>query len=131
MFARSAFVALALVTTMSVANAATVSNIAGNVSVNRGSGFVAVADGASINPGDRLFVPAGGTAHVAFSATCVVSIPAGQTFTVPAEPPCLPGGGLDPAVLIGGGLAIVGGVTVAAIALSGGDSNTPLRPVSP
>jgi len=130
MFARSAFVAFAFATAASVANAATVTNIAGTVSVNRGSGFVAVADGASINPGDRVFVPEGGGVHVAFSSTCVVSIPSGQTFTVPAESPCVPGGGVDP-TLLGGGLLVIGGVAVAAVVLTGSDSNRPTRPVSP
>jgi len=130
MFARSALVAVALVLATTLAHAATVSNVSGGVSVSNGSGFTPLANGATVSAGQRIMVPASGAAQVSFGVGCTVSLPAGQTFTVPAESPCVATGGLDPAYVTAG-LVLVGGAVVGAIAIADNGSSSPTWPVSP
>lgn len=131
MLARSVLVAFAFLSTASIVSAATVTSIAGQVSVNRGTGFLPLTDGAEVAAGERITVPPGGAARVVFSATCTLSLPAGQTFTVPAEVPCTAGGGIDPG-LVAAGLVVVGGAAATIIGVStinsDDGSETPVSP---
>lgn len=148
MLTRSPLVALALVSLASVANAATLTNVTGTVSVNQGAGFGSAVNGQQLNPGDRVTVASGGTARVDAGPNCIVTITGGQTFTIPVPgqacvAPASAGGGgmpvgtgaagLSPELAVGGAV-VAGAAVVGIIAATNSSSNSTFiipRPVSP
>ena len=103
------------------AQAATLTNVEGAVSVNRGSGFKQVAAGAELNPGDRVRTGAG-SADIVYANGCASRLGPDQLAVVLATPPsCGAGaGGLADGPAATGGPStdtlIVGGVIAAAAA---------------
>lgn len=126
------------------AHAATLTNISGNVLVDRGAGngFESVLEGATINPGDVLQVPAGGSADLAqpdgsFSnltagthTAPAAPVPASTTPTTPTTPPpantSLPTGGFNiPAIVPIGGIFAAGAFFVLTADDDDDDPTTP------
>lgn len=117
---------------------ASVVNIQGGVSINRGLGFKSVAGPTEVGAGDAVMVSKGGSAQIVYSDTCLVDVYPGPVIRVATSSPCLsqptqqPGataGGqitFDPLV-IGAGIAAAGGSVAAAVLLTKSDS----KPVSP
>ena len=104
------------------AQATSVQNAGGPVSVNSGDGFRPIQGGAQVQPGDVVMAGAGGQAEIVFDNGCRVILPAGNTVTIPAEPPaCTPGSTFGDGTYILGAVAIAG-VIAGALILSGNDS---------
>ena len=108
----------------SSAIAASVEVVQGQVSLNRGSGYVRIASAAQANAGDMVMASANGRARVAFGNGCVLEVEPGMVVTVPADQACHPGVDHSHKFIIGG-LAIAGGI--AAIILLKDDD----KPASP
>ena len=118
------------------AQAAVLTNIQGQVSVNTGQGFKPAGPTVDVKPGDRIMTGQGGTAQIDYSETCITSVAADTVVIVQANPPCAPTttGQVDPAtpptgnnVLIIGGLVVAGGA-IAALALGNGGGSKPASP---
>ncbi len=67
---------------------ATLSNVNGEVLVNRGQGFRPAAPGMALRPGDRILVTARGRARLSYTGGCGVSLGAGSMATVTKLAPC-------------------------------------------
>ncbi|MFY9643321.1 MAG: hypothetical protein WAK07_20830 [Rhodomicrobium sp.] len=115
------------------AQAATLTNVEGAVSINRGNGDQQGAAGVELNPGDR--VKAGkGSADILYANGCSTRVDANHVMVVLATPPACGGGGLkdgvvaveEPSSLLIGGLIVAGGAG-AAIAIA----NSNNHPASP
>lgn len=78
----------AFLLSLTVARAATLSVVKGEVLVNRGEGYESVRDDAELSPGNIAVARAGSSAKVIFSNGCTVYLGVGTVFTVPKEPPC-------------------------------------------
>lgn len=108
------------------AEAALLTNIQGQASINRGNGFVPATGPVDLKPGDQVLTGNGG-AQLQYSLTCTATIGPNQLILVQAQSPCAAQqgqagseaglGGISTTNLIVGGLVIGGGVA-AAIALS-------------
>src|SRR5690349_15151415 len=91
-FAGLAFAFFAATATASTAAPnATLSNINGNVSVNQGKEFVPAQSGMRLNPGDRIMVPAKGSASITFDDACRLDLAEGRIVTVPEKSACAGG----------------------------------------
>lgn len=128
--------------------AATVSRETGEVLINQGSGFVALAAPAELAPGAQIMVRPGGSALIAYAGDCTLRVGAGRVWTVQGKAPCEGGKlvdmtgrmnqstdeggpGINNTTLLVGGLVVGGGVA-AAILLSGDDDDDPkVVPSSP
>lgn len=138
------FSALLGVLSGGAAFAAAVDSIQGDVSINRGGGFVKLAKPSTAEVGDSLMASPGGSAQIVYTPECVVKVEPGSVVFVAHEAPCKiqvegshepTGGSLkdEPVVeqpaytpyLIGG--AVVAGGIGACIALCGGGDD----PASP
>ena len=73
---------------MSVVVSAQGATLEGNLSVNRGSGFVPTSAGASLKPGDSVMAKPGASGVIVYSAQCRVPVDAGNIHVVSAESPC-------------------------------------------
>ncbi len=107
--------------------ASTLQSAQGGVLVNRGGGFVRVAGGEQLKPGDLVMVRPGGNAIVAYSGGCFVNVQVGSVYTVQPENYCqLAGADVDitPYVV---GAGVIGGGIAAGVLLSQG-SSTPASP---
>lgn len=95
--------------------------------VNRGGGFLRVAAGEQLKPGDLVMVRPGGNASVAYSGGCFVNVQVGSVYTVQPENYCqLAGANVDitPYVI---GAGVIGGAIAGGVLLSQGSSS----PASP
>ena len=70
------------------ANAASVSALEGQGSVNRGGGFRPVNVGAELQAGDRVLAAQGSSVTISFSPTCEITVRAGESYRVPDDPRC-------------------------------------------
>jgi hypothetical protein len=139
------------------AGAATVASQAGTVLISKGDGFAPIGAEAEIAAGGRVMVRPGGVALITYASDCSVRVGSGLwliqekspctngttliDFTgrmnqqppaqdppqdpPPEEPPPAPG--INPTVLVLGGVAIAGGVGLA-IVLSQNSDNNPASP---
>lgn len=62
--------------------------IEGKVLVNSGSGYVTVAQSATLKVGDRIMVRPGSSAKVTFADGCTVPVKAGSVITIGRTSPC-------------------------------------------
>ena len=119
------------------AEAVTLSNIEGAVSVNHGDGFQPAAIGTTLSSGDRVRAGAGGSANIVYENGCSTRIGPNQVAVVLAAPPSCAGASLKdgpafaPAAafgnetLIAGGLVVGAGVGVAVALSNNNDNNEP------
>jgi hypothetical protein len=129
-------IALVAALTASSAQAATLTNISGVVSVDKGSGFVPAVSDVVVSSGDRIRV-VDGSASIDYGSGCAVQVGRGQVVAVAYETPCAgtPAGGLkdgvvadDTGSLLVPGLIVAGvGGAVAGIILSE-NNNKPASP---
>ena len=68
---------------------ASLQDVNGPISVNRGTGFELVAGPSSLKPGDRVMADRGGAATIAYSDGCTVVVKPGRVVSVTETPPCL------------------------------------------
>ena len=111
------------------AQAATLTNTEGAVSVNRGYGFQQVVAGLQVNPGDRVRTGEGAT-DIVYENGCAARVGPHQLTVVLSNPPaCGAGAAFEDSSTIPlvAGLAATGGAGLA-IALS---SSSNVRPASP
>lgn len=80
--------ALSSLLTAGAALAATVDSIKGDVSINRGAGFVKLTGPATANVGDSLMAGPDGGAQLVYSPECVVQVVPGSVVFVADESPC-------------------------------------------
>ena len=131
----------------SAAEAAMVTDIRGDVLVNRGVGFAPVKEPVELAPGDLVLAGSGGSARVHFSKDCEITVRPGQIVRVTVASPCqkagaqVPGGntaagaggGISTSTLVIGGLVIAGGggLALGLAAGGGGGGGGQNRPASP
>jgi hypothetical protein len=104
--------------------AATVQPLNGEVFIDRGQGYIAIAGPTSANAGDVVMVLAGGSGEVLYEDGCRQAVELGTLVVIGEVSPCAAGPDQSPWAsnyLIVGTL-VVAGVVGAAIALSGDDS---------
>lgn len=89
------------------AQAATVNNVSGIVSLNKGSGYKRVGSGASAAPGDVIMTGAEGSAQIVYANGCVEDLGPSSVVIISDAPTCIPGAGLGGSEVIGA-LATVG-----------------------
>lgn len=120
-FRMIATVAAISIASMSVAQAAFVENIVGDVKVDFGQGFVPVTTPASLKAGDRVMVGASSSAQIQYPGGCFTIVPVGNVVTVGAENACALAeqaaqsgttGGTGSAPVIIGGVALIGGAAI-------------------
>lgn len=104
-----------------MARAATLEAIQGEVLVNRGGGYRFVSGTVELKPGDMVIANGGGAAQLSYGDGCSVSIQAGSVATVAEQSPCptqtnTGTQGLSPGTLAVGA-AVVGGAVGAAVLL--------------
>jgi hypothetical protein len=132
------------------AHAAVLTNISGNVMLNRGDGFWEVTAPTVVNPGDRVLVRGEGGGAIDYGNGCVMPVPANASVIVASAPNCETGTldstssisgvslkdspsmapveeGYDQQVLIVGGIVAVGGAAAITAFSDGGDG----KPASP
>ena len=136
----SAWISAFSMLVVSGAQAATIQSVQGNVLANRGAGYQPIADGATVNAGDKIMVPPGGSAVIVYSDGCTSTAASGVS-TVGSSSPCalgqqqpagdIPGTpGITPTTtaLITGGV-VLGAAGIAAAVSS--NSRTGGNPASP
>jgi hypothetical protein len=69
-------------------SAAMLEAIAGQVSVNRGTGFQHVSGVVNVEPGDAVMVSPGGSARVIYADGCPVNVAPGSVLRVAPASPC-------------------------------------------
>ena len=72
----------------SAAHAATLEQVSGNLSINRGSGYLPVKGSISLKPGDTLMASPGASGQVVYDGSCRVPVEAGVLHVVAAKSPC-------------------------------------------
>jgi hypothetical protein len=97
--------ALAALTMISAANAATLTDISGSVLVNKGEGFVATTGAIELNVGDKVMVGEGGFATVSYD-NCAIALDKPTLHAVSKVAPCdapviSPAADIDPPVEAG------------------------------
>ena len=114
------------------ANAAVISSADGAVTVNQGYGFKPVSVGSEVYAGQRVLVRSG-SATITFYDDCEITVYAGNTYRVPDDPECRPGGGYFP--IAGPGLVFLGAATLigagAIVAATTGSDDDVVKPASP
>jgi hypothetical protein len=115
---------LAFLYSISAVHAATLFNIQGPVSVNRGDGFQSVSGTIEVKPGDRVMVGRDGRAELSYDSACINVINSNSTAIVAGQSPCT-ATTTGTNLLIGG--AILAGGIGAAVALAN-QSNKPSSP---
>jgi hypothetical protein len=124
MLKRVGAVVAAILYLISAVHAATLFNIQGPVSVNKGDGFQSVSGTIDVKPGDRVMVGRDGRAELSYDSACINVINSNSTAIVAAQSPCS-ATTTGTNLLIGG--AILAGGIGAAVAL-GNQSNKPSSP---
>ncbi len=120
------------------AQAATLTNVEGAVSINQGFGEQQGVTGVALNPGDRVKVGEG-SADIIYVNGCSTRVGPNQTAAVLSNPPsCTGGGGLKDGIvveeapatgsLVIGGLIIAGSAGVAAAIATGNNSSPSASP---
>ena len=110
--------AIGFVGVASVATAATLDSISGQVVVNRGKGPTAVKGPTQVNVGDVVTASSKGSARIVYSASCSVPVAPGTSVTVTHDDHCHLGlaGGPSNGLLIGAGVVAIGaGVAIIVI----------------
>lgn len=125
--------ALAVVGFSAAAQAATVDNVSGIVSLNKGSGYKRVGSGAPAAPGDIIMTSAEGSAQIVYANGCVEDVGPSSVVTVSDDPVCTPGAALGGGQIVGAlaTVGIVGGVIAAAESGSDGAGAGGNPPASP
>lgn len=115
------------------AEAATVDNVSGIVSLNQGSGYKRVGSGAPAAPGDIIMTSAEGSAQIVYANGCVEDVGPSSVVTVGEDPVCTPGAALGGGEIIGAlaTIGIFGGVIAAAESGSDGAGAGGNPPASP
>ena len=72
----------------SAAHAATLEQVSGNLSINRGSGYLPVKGSISLKPGDTLMASPGASGQVVYDGSCRVPVEPGVLHVVAAKSPC-------------------------------------------
>lgn len=90
---------------------AQLSNVRGGVLINKGTGYTAVSNSASLKVGDRVMVNPGSSATLSFGDGCSIPVRAGAIVTIGAKSPCSfkaqgTGPGDYAPFIIGGGAAL-------------------------
>ena len=88
MFLRALLSAVLAVSLAAAAQAASVSSIEGQGSVSRGGGYQPLQVGAQLEPGNRVLASQGSSVTISFSPTCAITVRAGESYRIPAEPHC-------------------------------------------
>ena len=70
------------------AHAATLEQVSGNISINRGSGYLPAKGATSLKPGDTLMASPGASAEVVYDGSCRVPVEPGALHIVAAKSPC-------------------------------------------
>jgi hypothetical protein len=138
------------------ANAASVSSQVGTVLVSNGGGFAPLAANGELAPGGRVMVRPGGLALITYAGDCTVRVGSGlwviqekspcakgvtlidftgrmnqqppqQSDEPPVDPPADPPPGINPTVLVVGGILVAGGIG-AALLLGQNDKDKPASP---
>ena len=111
------------------AEAATVDNVAGIVSLNKGSGYQRVGSGAMAAPGDIVMTSANGSAQIIYSNGCVEDVGPNSVVAVSEGPACVTGAGIGGSQVVGAlaTVGIVGAVIAGAVSNDGG-GNPPASP---
>ena len=152
----TAAVAIGMMSMAGVAQATTLDAVQGNVFVNQGAGFKPAQGGATLEIGDAVMVKAGGTASLIYADGCSTAVAVGAVVSVGAQSPCATRasypkpyhsgvydprdsreappssqtsyapGGIDPGLLIAGGIAI--GVGIYAVNRSGRNNDAGRSP---
>jgi hypothetical protein len=87
-FAAAVFGSLTLSVFASVAQAATLDVLKGDVLLSDGTGFKPVSGSSSVKPGDQILPSADGVAKVAYDQGCEVPVKPGSVYVVAAKSPC-------------------------------------------
>jgi hypothetical protein len=119
-------------------SAATVTDVSGKVSINRGDGFVQISSITAAKPGDRVMAGFGGTAEIVYDNGCRQKVEPGSLITVAPTPPCEKPTGAQAggwvtqttlqtqpniwSYLLGG--AAVGGIAAIAVSLGGSSGSS-------
>ncbi len=114
-------ISIALIASLAAtgAQAALLTNVQGAVTVDRGYGSAPAGSGSVIAPGERVRAREG-SADIVYDNGCIVKVDPGQTMVVLSPPPACHIASevsTSPVYLVGGAVAIGGGVA-AAILLS-------------
>ena len=72
----------------SSAHAATLERVSGDISINRGSGYLPAKGSPSLKPGDTLMASPGASAEVVYDGSCRVPVEPGALHVVAAKSPC-------------------------------------------
>ncbi len=90
MYRNSTLAVVITCTIASAAHAARLTEVDGNVLVNKGEGFLEVNGATAVSAGDRILVRGKGTAKIDYGDGCVKKISANQTAVVTSKPVCDP-----------------------------------------
>jgi hypothetical protein len=94
MFKKATSISIVTALMIASAHAATLTNVEGAVSINRGDGYVPVVNGATVGPGDRVRTLKG-SVNVVYENGCPVKVGPHEVVLVQAAAPgCTPAGGL-------------------------------------
>lgn len=102
---------------------ATLSQVQGQVMVNRGQGFRPVTGPTNLSAGNSVMVSAGGSAQISYPDGCSSSVAVGSVVTVGAQSPCAtsqPGTGTGTGSGNGTGLSPLLGPTAGIFAVNVG-----------
>jgi hypothetical protein len=102
--------------------AATVNAKSGQVFIDRGQGYVPVANSTQGKPGETVMVMAGGSGEIIYDDGCRQAVDVGSVVVIGETSPCLANPAETDYTLVIGGVAVAAGVGLA-IGLSGGDSS--------
>jgi hypothetical protein len=72
----------------SAADSATLERVSGDVSINRGSGYLPVKGATSVKPGDTIMASPGARGEVVYDSSCRVPVEPGALHVVAAKSPC-------------------------------------------
>ena len=68
--------------------AATLEQVTGDISINRGSGYLPAKGPTSLKPGDTLMASPGASAEVVYDGSCRIPVEPGALHIVAAKSPC-------------------------------------------
>ena len=72
----------------SAAQAATLEKVSGDVSINRGAGYLPVKGVTTLKPGDTIMASPGARGEVVYEVSCRVPVEPGALHVVAAKSPC-------------------------------------------
>lgn len=109
------------------ANATTIQDINGSVSVNSGSGYNAVGAQTNVSTGDTVTVGPGGSATIVYADGCRVTVAEGQVVAVQELSPCVSPQGIDTTTAVVG-VAVVGAAVGIGFAVAGDSDKSSASP---